>query len=218
MPLNPTAAFRYAAIAIFFAAAPCAVSTVSAQSTGDSLSAAADKGRILGSDKAPLWLLIVSDFQCPFCRRWHVETWETLKKEYVNTGKIRVAFVNFPLGMHPNARPAAITAMCASAQGKFWPVADLIFKSQDKWKDLKDARPFFDSVAKAGGTDPARLKTCEAGTSIPALVNADVVRMSRAQAQSTPTFFIGRAKIEGAEPIATFRRAIDAELAAATKR
>ena len=124
----------------------------------DSLSTAADKGRILGSDKAPIWMLVVSDFQCPFCRQWHTETWESLRKEYVATGKVRVAFVHFPLGMHANARAAAIAAMCASAQGRFWPVADAIFKAQDRWKDLKDARPYFDSLARSAGLDAARQK------------------------------------------------------------
>ena len=190
----------------------------SAQAVTDALTPAADKGRILGSEKAAIWMLIVSDFQCPFCRQWHADTWETLKKEYVTTGKIRVAYVNMPLGMHPNAQPAAVAAMCASAQGRFWPMADLVFKSQDKWKDLKNARPFFDSLAKVAGTDAAQFKTCVAGQSIAALVDADRVRMTRAGAGSTPIFFIGGSRVEGAQPIAVFRRAIDAELAAATKR
>jgi protein-disulfide isomerase len=203
------------------AAAVLSVATTAqtqAQAPADTLSVAADKGRILGSDKAPIWMLIVSDFQCPFCRQWHTDTWETLKKEYVATGKVRVAYVNFPLGMHANARPAAITAMCASAQGKFWPVADLLFKTQDKWKDLKDARAFFDSLAKAGGVDAARFKTCVASPVVAKLVDADQVRMARVATQSTPTFFIGASKVEGAQPITVFRRAIDAELAAAAKR
>ena len=203
---------------VFALALAMAAGTAAAQAMSDSLSTAADKGRILGSEKAAVWMLVVSDFQCPFCRQWHTETWETLKKEYVNTGKVRVAYVNFPLNIHPNAQPAAITAMCASAQGKFWPVADLLFKAQDKWKDLKNARGFLDSLAKSGGADPARLKTCVASPAVAALVEADRVRMGRAATQSTPTFFIGKTKVEGAQPIATFRRAIDAELAAATKR
>lgn len=190
----------------------------SAQAPTDSLTVAADKGRILGSEKAPIWMLIVSDFQCPFCQRWHADTWETLKKEYVTPGKVRVAYVNMPLGMHPNAQPAAVAAMCASAQGKFWPMADLVFKSQDKWKDLQNARPFFDSLAKVAGTDAARLKACVTGRSVAALVDADRVRMTRAGAGSTPIFFVGGSRIEGAQPIAVFRRTIDAELAAATKR
>lgn len=210
------------AVALAAAAAPLSpmpLATVYAarQLVADSVGAAADKGRILGSEKASVWMIIVSDFQCPFCKQWHTDSWETLKKEYVNTGKIRVAYVNFPLGIHPNARPAAISAMCASAQGKFWPMADLLFKNQDKWKGLKDARPYFDSLAKAAGADAGRLKSCITSPGVAAMVDADRTRMMQAKAESTPTFYIGGARVEGAQPIAVFRRAIDAELAAAKR-
>jgi protein-disulfide isomerase len=191
--------------------------TLSAQSASDSLSTAADKGRIIGSDKAPIWLLIVSDYQCPFCRDWHDKTWAAIRNEYVTTGKIRVAYVHFPLGQHPNARATAIAAMCASVQGKFWPMTELLFKTQDRWKDLKDPRPFVDSLVRVAGVDAARHKRCMDAPAVAALVEADRVRMARAGTESTPTFFIGAKRLAGALPIEEFRRAIDAELAAAKK-
>jgi protein-disulfide isomerase len=199
------------------AAATLRPARAGAQGVTDSLAAAADKGRILGSDKATVWLLIVSDFQCPFCKRWHSDTWEALRKEYVATGKVRVAYVHMPLGMHPNARPMAIASMCASAQGKFWPMADAIFKGQDTWKDAKDPRPAIEAAGKEAGLDAARLKTCLDAPSIAAMVDGDKVRMTRAGAGSTPTFFIGDGKVEGAQPLPVFKRAIDAALAAAAK-
>jgi protein-disulfide isomerase len=178
---------------------------------------AADQGRITGSDKAPLWLLVVSDFQCPYCKQWHDESWEAIRREFVVTGKIRVAYVNYPLGQHPNARPTAITAMCAGAQGKFWPVADRIFETQAAWKDLKDPTAFLDGIARGAGLDAAQMKACRASNDIGALIDGDQLRMNRAGTQSTPTFFIGRIKLEGAQPVAAFRRAIEAELAAARR-
>lgn len=178
----------------------------------------ADRGRIAGSESARVWVLIVSDFQCPFCRQWHRDTWETLRREYVATGKVRVAFMNYPLGQHPNARPAAVAAMCASAQGRFWQFTDLAFAQQDRWKDLGDPRAFFDGLSRSVGVDLAKAKLCAGDPGIAALVDADYTRMSRAGAQSTPTFFIGRSRIEGAQPITEFRRVIDAELAAARPR
>lgn len=192
--------------------------TPEAQSVSDSLSTAADRGRILGSDKAPIWMLIVSDYQCPYCKQWHDQTWAAIRREYVNTGKVRVAYVHFPLGIHPNARPAAIAAMCASAQGKFWPMTDLIFRTQDRWKDLKDPRLLLDSLVRAGGLDAERHKRCMDAPSVAALVEADRIRMVRAATESTPTFYIGGTRLAGAEPAATFRRVIDAELAAAAKK
>lgn len=184
----------------------------------DSVVTAADHGRILGSEKATVWMLIVSDFQCPFCRQWHHDTWGTLRKEYVNTGKIRVAYINMPLAMHANARPAALFAMCAAARNKFWPVADRLFDTQDKWKDLPDPRPFFDGIARSVGLDAGELRACAESRPIQSMVDADRTRMARAGAISTPTFFIGQAKIEGAVPIAEFRQAIDGELRRSGRR
>ena len=185
---------------------------------GDSLSAAADRGRILGSDKATVWMLIVSDFQCPFCKDWHDKTWPALDREYVRTGKVRVAYVNFPLSMHANARPTAVAAMCASVQGKFWPMSDRLFENQKSWKDLKDPQPYLDSVATKIGLNADQMKKCASAKSIGAMIDADQTRMARAGASSTPTFFIGGSKVEGAQPIELFRRVLDAELAAAAKR
>jgi protein-disulfide isomerase len=178
---------------------------------------AADKARILGSPTAPLWLLIVSDFQCPYCRQWHKATWEALRKEFVATGKIRVAYVNFPLGIHPNAKPAARAAMCAGAQGKFWEFADRLFESQAQWKDLADPSAFYAGIAKQLKLDPAATQSCLADRGIPALIDGDYSRMARAGAGSTPTFFVGGSKLEGTQPIEEFRRAIAYELARAKK-
>jgi protein-disulfide isomerase len=215
-----TLRFTLAAVAMaLVAAAPAGASSrrVAAPAAADSLATAADKGRILGSEKATVWMLIVSDFQCPFCKRWHTDTWEALRKEYVATGKVRVAYVHMPLGMHPNARPMAIASMCASAQGRFWQMADAIFKGQDAWKDAKDPRPAIEAAGKDAGVDAARFRACLDAPSIAAMVDGDKVRMTRAGAGSTPTFFIGDIKVEGAQPLPVFKKAIDAALAAAAK-
>lgn len=76
--------------------------------------------RSKGSPTAPIIVYEMSDFQCPFCRRHAIETFPTIEKEYVKTGKVRWIFVNFPLtSIHPNAVPAASFAMCAAKFDKF---------------------------------------------------------------------------------------------------
>src|SRR6185369_12651734 len=96
----------------------------------------ADLARIQGSATAPVWVIEVSDFQCPYCKQWHDETYPMLRDQYVKTGKIRLAYVNFPLAMHAHAFPAAEAAMCAGAQDKFWQMHDALFSSQHGWEDL----------------------------------------------------------------------------------
>ncbi|MCC7194591.1 MAG: thioredoxin domain-containing protein [Gemmatimonadaceae bacterium] len=209
--------FNHAAVAAALLAAAPALLPARAQAP-DALVAAADQGRILGSAKAPVWLLIVSDFQCPFCRQWHHDTWSAVRQEYVDTGKIRVAYLNLPLSIHQNARPAALFAMCASSRGKFWQVADRLFDAQDKWENLKTPAAYFDGIARAVGLDPTEMRACVASKPVQSLVDADGQRMARAGATATPTFFVGQTMIEGAQPIAAFRQAIDAELRRAPQR
>ena len=84
--------------------------------TGDTAGIAtrADRGRIRGDSTAPLWVVIVSDFQCPYCRQWHDEVYPSIVREYVDTRKVRLAYVNLPLSSHQHALESAEAAMCAS--------------------------------------------------------------------------------------------------------
>lgn len=186
----------------------------SADSTLDPAVARADSSRIQGSATAPVWVLEVSDYQCPYCKQWHDETYSQLVREYVDAGKIRLAYVNFPLSMHPHAEIAAEAAMCAGSQGKYWPYHDALFTSQERWAPLADARPVLDSLATAVGLDSAAFAACLTNHAMRDLVQADMARMEQAGVRATPTFFVGSTKLEGAQPIEAFRQAIDAALAA----
>jgi protein-disulfide isomerase len=188
-----------------------------AQATPDSLTVAADQGRILGAESAPVWLLIVSDFQCPWCKVWHDSAFATLKREYVDAGKVRFAYMNFPLSIHANAIPAAMAAMCASAQGKFWETHERIFLTQKKWEVMPNPAAYLDSLAVASGADATKQRACTSTKAMQGLIEADLARARKAGAGSTPTFFIGGSKIEGAAPVGAFRHALDSALATTKK-
>ena len=177
------------------------------------LRAAADSGRIQGAPGARVWLIMVSDFQCPYCKQWHDESYAALAREYVAAGKVRAAYLNFPLDQHPQALPAAEAAMCASAQGKFWPYQTALFQSQQRWGSMGDATPVYDSLATAVGADLTRFRGCTASHVMRPVVEADRDRMERAGVRSTPSFFVGDRQIAGAQPTAAFRQALDAALA-----
>jgi protein-disulfide isomerase len=202
------------------AAAP--TPTTTAESNGavgispdSALRTAADQGRILGSPNAKVWMIMVSDFQCPYCKRWHDDTFATLRREYVESGKVRMAYVNFPLRQHQHAMPAAEYAMCAGAQKKFWEFQDGVFGTQAKWENLPDASPVFDSIGTAIGANVPQLRQCVASHVMRPLIEADQARSERAGVQSTPTFIMGDQRIEGAYPADSFRVKLDAALAAA---
>ena len=191
--------------------APPRGNTTSAASSGapaEALLARADAGRIQGDSAAPIWLVEISDFQCPFCKRWHDEVYPVLKREYIDVGIVRMAYVNLPLSIHPHAEPAAKAAMCAAAQGRFWPVHDAIFDSQERWAPMSDARALFDSLALASGIDGAQYRSCMTSDVMTRLINGDRERAANANVRPTPTFFVGGERIEGAAPLDVFRAAI----------
>lgn len=183
--------------------------------TTDSLTARADAARIQGSPTAPVWVVEVSDFQCPFCKTWHDDVYRALRREFVVPGTVRLAYVNYPLPNHANALPAAEAAMCAGAQDKFWDMHDGLFDTQARWAELPNAAAVFDSVARSKGVDVAAMRRCIETGATRALILADAERAQESGVQATPSFIIGGdVLIRGLEPIETFRRAIGQKLAA----
>lgn len=183
----------------------------------DSISDAADRGRIMGDSSAKVWLVVVSDFQCPFCKQWHDESFARIVDTYVKPGKIRVAYLNFPLNMHPHAQEAAEAAMCASVQGKFWQMHDAIFATQNAWAEKPAVGTTFDSLAASTGVSMPAWRQCVSSHATAALIAADRERTGRSGVRSTPTFFVGNRVVEGAQPYDVFRATIDSALAAPTK-
>jgi protein-disulfide isomerase len=188
--------------------------TTAAATATDPDVARADSARIRGSADAKVWLIVVSDFQCPYCRMWHDSTDLTIRREYVDNGRVRMAFLNFPLSNHQHALPAAEYAMCAGAQRRFWEMHDAIFESQTRWAGLPNATPVFDEVARKVGLDMNALQACVESDKMVPLIEGDYDRARRAGTQATPTFLIGDVKLEGAQPASEMRRALDAALAA----
>jgi protein-disulfide isomerase len=184
--------------------------TPATDSVAQQLLQRADRGRIQGDAAAPVWVIVASDFQCPYCQTWHAETYGTLVRDYVRPGKIRLAYLNYPINVHKNAWPAAEAALCASVQGMFWEMHDAIFTNQSRWSAMPNPVPFFDSLAvNKFALKPEEWRSCMANHSTAALVQADFERLRTAGVESTPSFFIGDRGISGAQPTDVFRKAID---------
>ena len=172
--------------------------------------------RTKGSASAPVTVYEMSDFQCPFCARFALEIFPTLDAEYVQTGKIRWIFVNFPLPMHPNATPAAEVAMCAAKQGKFWPVHDLLFRNQKTWAPLTAPAEYFLTFADSASLDRKAFQECLNTDATLAEVKSDAEAAVRSGAKSTPSFYIEGGIMAGAQPLAVFRPILDSIYAAKT--
>ena len=177
----------------------------SAAQQDDQLIAARTKGR----PTAPVTMYEISDFQCPFCAEYALQTAPTLDREYVQTGKVRVVFVNLPLPMHRNSVPASELAMCGARQGKFWPLHDLLFRTQQRWKGLAEPGSFFLGLADSVGANRDSLIACVRDGATRALVRSDAEGAVRSGAHSTPTFYIEGGLVVGAQPVEVFRSVLD---------
>jgi len=166
--------------------------------------------RSKGRPDAPITVYEMSDFQCPYCRQFALETMPVLEREYVATGKIRFIYINLPLtNLHKHAVAAAVVAICAAEQGRFWPVHDRLFERQPQWAAQADPGRYLAALADSAGADHAQLARCLAGKSAEAAVQADSQAAARAGAYSTPTFYIEGGLIDGAAPAAVFRVVLD---------
>ncbi len=175
-------------------------------------------GRIKGSASAPVTVYEMSDFQCPYCRSFALETFPALEREYVRTGKVRWAFINFPLSsIHANAVPAAELALCAASRGRFWPLHDLIYRTQEQWAKLPEAGPFLLTLSDSVGLDRAQMLACVNSPETRAAVQADAQGAERAGAGSTPSFYIEGGLLQGAEPLPLFRQVLDSIYALKTR-
>jgi protein-disulfide isomerase len=169
---------------------------------------------MLGKPDAPLTLIEFSDYQCPFCRRYFQTTLPALKTEYIDTGKVRYVFRDFPLDrIHPQARKAAEAAHCAGDQGKYWEMHDLLFQDQQAL-DLDQLKKY----ARDLQLDPTAFDTCLEQGKYTAEVQQDYDEGVAAGVRGTPGFFLGKTGaddtirgtlITGAQPLSVFRQAIE---------
>jgi protein-disulfide isomerase len=172
---------------------------------------------VKGSESARVALIMYSDFQCPFCGRFANDTLPELEREYVSTGRLRLAFRHLPIEqLHPDAIRAAEAAECGGRQGKFWEMHDLLFQ------DPRRLGPT-DLMAHGAsiGLDPAQFEKCMLGETT-AEIRQELSVGTSLGISGTPTFFLGpiqedgRVRVvdrfSGAQPVSVFVERIEAVL------
>ncbi|MDP3696839.1 MAG: DsbA family protein [Candidatus Taylorbacteria bacterium] len=181
---------------------------------GTKVNVSADDDPVLGNKNAKVTIIEFSDFQCPFCRTFWRDTLGQIKKEYIDTGKVKFIYRDYPLSFHPMAHASAEAAECADDQGKYWEMHDKIFGEQEKLgqgtvtyvvSDLK-------KWAAAIGLDPAKFNQCLDSGKYKAEVDKDFADGSAAGVSGTPSLFINGRLLVGAQPYASFKAIIDEEL------
>jgi len=160
----------------------------------------------LGPDDAKIVIVEFSDFQCPFCRRFHADTYRALLDAY--PGQIRFVYRNLPLtSIHPNAMPAAVAALCANDQNAFWDFHEKLFSSET----LDEAT--YIRYAVDLGLNVDTYTACLSSGTHEAEIQKDMDFSLGIGVQSTPTFFVNGLAIIGAQPLVNFTQLIDKELA-----
>lgn len=175
-------------------------------------------GHDAGSATAPVVLIDFSDFGCPYCGQFTRETWPVIERDYVRTGKVFFKYVPFIVGTFPHAAEAARAAECAAEQGRFWEMADHVYEAQSSWKGRGDPRPLLTGIAAVVGADTVAFSRCFTDRRTePRTARANDVAATIG-VRVTPSFLVNERPIQGALPLADFRRVLDAALLVAGAR
>ena len=166
-----------------------------------------DDDAVKGNKNAPVTIVEWSDFECPFCVRFYTQTFGKIEEEYINTGKVKFVYRDFPLSFHQNAQKAAESAECAGEQGKFWEMHNLLFE-----KGVSGGVGSFKQYAKEIGLDSGEFNDCLDSGKMASEVSKDFSDGQKAGIQGTPGFIINGQLVSGAQPFEAFKQIIDAEL------
>lgn len=169
----------------------------------------AGNGPFLGKKDSPVTILVTSDFECPFCKKG-AELMRQVYASYKND--VRIVFRHYPLPFHSAAKPAAIAAMAAGKQNKFWEMHDLLFENQAAWQ--KNPAFDFGIYATKLGLDMEKFKLdIKNNDELTRAINSDIDYINQKETEpGTPTFYINGKRIPGIYPLEIFKKIIDEEL------
>lgn len=173
----------------------------------------AGEGKTLGAADAPVVIEEYSDFQCPFCQRFAVETLPLIEANYVATGKVKFVFNDFAFIGEESIR-AAEAVECAGAQGQAWHFMDTLWANQRGENAGAMADPYLKAFAEGMGLDTLKFNQCLDARTYRSLVLKETQTGRGRGVSSTPSFFINGKFVAGALPYPDFQKEIEAALAA----
>lgn len=171
--------------------------------------ASADDDAVLGDPNAPITMIEFSDYQCPYCQRFYSTILPDIKKNYIDTGKVKFVYRDFPISSHVNAMPAALAAECAGEQNDYWGLHNKIFDNFASWVSLPDVAPVFKQYANELGLDAKAFDSCFDKQKLQDEINGDLQDALKYGVTATPTFFVNGQKVVGAQPFTVFQGIFD---------
>lgn len=173
-----------------------------------------DPAFIIGDKNAKVTIVEFTDYQCPFCEQFYTQTQKQIMDEYVKSGKVKIVMRDQPLSFHPNANSSAQLVRCAVEQGKGLEMHDQLFQNQTAWAPLTgDAlHKKYAELAVAAGANGEKAVACVKSEKYKKDTDADSALGTKVGAGGTPTFFIEKDPLVGAQPYASFKAKIDEKL------
>ena len=167
--------------------------------------------RALGDPNAPVTIVEFSSMTCPHCASFHREKLPKIKKEYIDTGKVRLVFSDFPLGQL--AMGASMVARCVETE-RYFGFLEMLFRGQQGWATSPQPRQELERLARFGGLSRTEFDAClDNQTLFQGIKDARDKAAERHGISSTPTFIIGDGKVVGDQDYEVFKKAIDEALA-----
>ena len=167
-----------------------------------------DDDAVKGDPDAPVTIVEFSDYECPFCGRFYSQTLPAIIENYIDTGKVKLVYRDFPLNFHAQAQKAAEAAECAGEQGKYYEMHDQLFED-----GVQGGVNAFKKYAQDIGLNTAEFNECLDSGAMAGEVAKDLADGSQAGVSGTPAFFINGKNVVGAQPYSVFEQAIEQELA-----
>lgn len=204
-----------AAMIVFAAGSAPAQQTAVVPADQAAILEAADAARSRGDENAPIRIVEISDFECPFCAQFYNETYRAVDSLYIQTGIARYLWISFPNSSHPRAWPAIEASFCAGAAGRFWEMHDVLFEKQAEWLATADLNALLVTYATSIGIDEASFRECLRNDLTAPLQVSDYDAALRSGITSTPFFVVGDSiAIRGAVTPERFQAAVDSLLTA----
>ena len=167
--------------------------------------------RVRGNPQAPLTLLEYSDFTCGYCEKFFQETWPILFSEYIDTGKVRLVYRDFPRALSGPSVDTAMAARCAGEQGQYWAMHDRLFSSGDKFSTAQ-----LRQQAEALQLDARQFASCFEASRYTQDIFKDRIEAGQLGVRGTPYFILyvtdqpqEAVPIPGAFPYEVFKEEID---------
>jgi protein-disulfide isomerase len=177
----------------------------------DTTNAGPAQGYLIGKVDAPVKIMEFADFECPSCAGFATVTEPDVRSRIIDAGLANLTYYDFPLTQHRNTLAASNAAACADEQGKFWPMHDRLFQTQDEWNgEATDApKAFFKRYAGEVGLDVAKWETCFDARKYQPRISANLADGLRRGVNSTPSFVIGNKMYAGMQSYDALKRIVD---------